>query len=203
MKQLCFFLILLTASGVLLSHAQAADGKAYLRLINAASAKAINGIAGDVTFKGVNNFSPYFPLSPGDYEASVNKAKLSLELASGQQYSLVYYKQGKKKWLILLEDAPALDAGKALVLFYNFSDAPARLRATNFNTDLLGETLPMQAQPTEVDALGFDVAMTIDNVDVAHMAVTFERGQSYSFLLSGKLPKYQGVWVKNSRSKAE
>lgn len=172
-----------------------ADGMAYLRLINATSSKPINGIAGDLTFKQVTDFSAYQPVSAGEYDASVHKSKLALELVANTRYSLIYYRKNKKKQLLLLEDTAAHDPSKAQLRLYNFSDAPARLRATNFNTDLTKDAPPMGSIAEEVDALGLDVAVTLDNVDVASFAgVEGEYGKSYSFLLTGALPKYAATW---------
>lgn len=183
------FLLALSSANAL------AEGTAYLRLINAVSGKPINGIAGDLTFTKVKDFSAYLPVAAGEYNASVHKSKLALELAANTRYSLLYYRKHKKKQLMLLEDSASADTSKAQLRLYNFSDAPARLRATNFNTDLTKDAPPMGSIAEDVDALGLDVAITLDNVDVASFAgVDTEYGKSYSFLLTGVLPKYAATW---------
>ncbi len=177
-------------------------GSAYIRVLNVASTKPINAIVGNLTFKNVSAFSAYQPLDAGAYNASVDKTKQEIEIDSGQRYSLVYVKKGKKKQLRLIEDIVASDAARAGIRLYNFSDHPARVRATNFNTDLLGETTVGAASAQSTEALTFDVALTVDNVDIQSFpAIAFERGEDYSFLITGSLPKYKAFWVKDSIKK--
>lgn len=191
---------LLVLFGALAPREAQATGDAYLRLVNVTGGKKpINGIAGNLTFKRVADFSAYQAVSPGEYEASVHKSKLTVELAAGMRYSLVYRTVGKKKTLTLLEDDALADAGRAQLRLYNFSDAPARLRAPNFNADLTGEVKPSSSSSAPVEALSYDIAVTVDNVDVATFeSVALEHGKSYSVLLTGALPHYRGVWAADS-----
>lgn len=179
----------------------AQTGAAHLRLINASN-KPINGIVGDLTFKNVGGISAYRPLEAGDYEASVGKVKHTLELASGKSYSLAYLTGGGRKRLLLLEDAGAADGALTRMQFYNFSDAPARLRAPNFNSDLLPAAAPGQSLAQDIEPLGYDVAVTVEEVDVAtYPDMALERGASYSFYVAGTEPKYHSGWTQDERRK--
>lgn len=174
---------------------------AYVRFINTGT-KPINALLGNLTYKQVEGFSPYQVIKEGEYDASVDKTKQSVTLKAGTSYSLVYTKQGKKGRIATVVDAANADPSKAVVYFYNLSDKEASLRAPNFNTDILPGVPAGESRSVEINAVTVDVAMNVENVDVKTFpGIELKRRNGFSFLLTGKNPKYDGVWVMNSLAK--
>lgn len=175
---------------------------AFVRLINAAGEKSVNGTLGDVSFTEVADVSPYAVLKAGTYDLSVGQAKKSVEVTAGTSYSFAYRKRGDKETLVSFEDAPMTDPSKAMMYFYNLSDRKAALRAPNFNTDILSGIAAGTSQSKALNALTVDVALTVDNADVAVFpGIALKRRTGYSFVIIGKAPQFGSAFVVNGLTK--
>lgn len=175
---------------------------AFVRLINASGEKTVSGLIGSITFKEVADVSPYMVLKAGKYDLSVGKAKQSVEVKAGTSYTFAYSKDGDKEALASFEDAAMDDPSKAMIYFYNLSDKEANLRAPNFNTDIVSKVAAGTSQSKALNALTVDVALTVDNNDVKTFpGIELKRRNGYSFVLTGKAPKFGGASVMNSQAK--
>lgn len=208
-KLLSLFALLLLSAGVatandqeLYDPAPPADS-AFIRLINASNdTDPVTSSIGSVTFTSVASpsITDYSVLKAGDYEMKIGENSFDIHVEAGKYYTLALLTKEGKPSVTALEDAMVTNPAKAVVYFYNLSNAPkASLFAPQHKADIVAEIESGQGGAREVNALTLDLAITAGGKEVkAFPGVELKRRTGVTFLLSGSGENLTGTMQANN-----
>lgn len=193
------FLSLLATFVAFVNPAQAADDtalydpappadSAFVRIINATGA-TVDATVGGASYSGVTapGISSYRIIPQGEQEVKIGDFSEKLNIAAGKYYSLALTEKDGKKELTPLDDAIIKNPAKAMVYFYNLSDAPtSSLHAVKQKADIIADVKPGTSGSREVNALTIDVGVNAEGKEIKSFpGVELKRRTGVSFLLSG------------------
>lgn len=161
---------------------------AFVRIINATGATA-DATIGGASYSGITapGISAYRIIPQGEQEVKIGDFSKKLTIEAGKYYSLALTEKDGAKDLATLEDAVIKNPAKAMIYFYNLSDAPTgALRAVKQNADVVADVKSGASGSREVNALTIDVAVTAEGKEIKSFpGVELKRRTGVSFLLSG------------------
>lgn len=163
---------------------------AFVRVINAEGG-AVNVTLGANSFSNVAYpaISPYQIVPQGSHSAKLGDDATELTIAAGKYYSIAVVEKDGKKHIIQIEDPQIKNPAKALITFYNLSDAPtAALYAATQKADIFPAVKTGEKASREVNALTIDVSVKdAEGKDVkSFKGVELKRKSGVNFLLAGK-----------------
>ncbi len=163
--------------------AEAPDGAAFIRIINANTGGGIaEGRIGGKAIKDVEPLeaSAYIYLPEGSYELSVGGKSEAVTMASNRFYTAVVTETGELK---VLEDADFDNPRKALVSFYNLTDsATVTLKTADGKVAVTDPVAPMQMANREINAVKVAMgAFSKDQALAKTSEVNLQRGKVFSF----------------------
>lgn len=161
---------------------------AFVRIINASGATA-DVTVGGASYSGVTapGISSYRIIPQGEQEVKAGDFSKKLTITAGKYYSLALTEKDGKKDLASIEDAIIKNPAKAMIYFYNLSDAPtSALHAVKQKADIIADIKPGTSGSREVNALTIDVAVNAEGKEIKGFpGVELKRRTGVSFLLSG------------------
>lgn len=162
--------------------AQAPDGAAFVRVVNADTRGKVSDITiGDKTIKEVEPLeaSPYIFQMKGDYPVNVAGHTRTIHLAPNQYYTLVLTDSGELK---VLKDKTFDNPRKALISFYNLTtESSLALKTSDGKVAVIKSVPPMQAKNREINAVKIALAsFSNDQVLAKTDPVNLQRGKVFS-----------------------
>lgn len=162
--------------------AQAPDGAAFVRVVNADTRGKVSDITiGDKTIKEVEPLeaSPYIFQMKGDYPVDVAGHTRTIHLAPSHYYTLVLTDSGELK---VLHDKAFDNPRKALISFYNLtSDATLGLKTSDGKVAVIKSVPPMKSRNREINAVKIALASFSDGQALAKTEpVNLQRGKVFS-----------------------
>ena len=195
------FLTILAALLFSLQTAHAADDaalydpappadSAFVRVINAAEGGPVDVSLGANSFSKVAfpGISAYQIVPQGAHSAKLGGDETDLTITAGKYYSLAVVEKDGKKEIVQIEDPQIKNPAKALITFYNLSDAPAAaLYAAAQKADIFPAVKTGDKASREVNALTIDVAVKdAEGKEVSSFkGIELKRKSGVNFLLAG------------------
>lgn len=163
--------------------AEAPDGAAFIRIINANTGGGIaEGRIGGKAIKDVEPLeaSAYIYLPEGSYELSVGGKSEAVNMTSNRFYTAVVTETGELK---VLEDADFDNPRKALVSFYNLTTSGAvTLKTADGKVAVTDPVAPMAMANREINAVKVAMgAFSKDQALAKTSEVNLQRGKVFSF----------------------
>ncbi|MCP5162260.1 MAG: alginate O-acetyltransferase AlgF [Hahellaceae bacterium] len=174
----------------------APPGSAFIRVFNASAIESIDASAAELKMTDVASMaaSDYSFLAPGDLNATVGGTPLTGKLAPNKHYTLVFLGEGLAQ---LVEDAYFENRKKALISFYNFTDAqPLTLKTADGKVAVVSNTASGQRGERMLNAVKLGMSVFAGTAKVGDIApYVLERGKVSSLFALGHSSAPVFVWI--------
>ena len=175
----------------------APEGSAFVRLFNASNVPLSGGRIGEESFDEVagTSASEFVFLPPGSQTLSVGADSQAITLAPNRYYTVVRTGTG----FTVLDNGRHQSRLKALVLFYNFTEAPAlSLRTPDGKAAVVDAVAAKAYGSREVNAVKASLAVFSGTEKIADAKpVGMERGRAYSLFATGSATAPTLTWIVN------
>ena len=144
-----------------------------------------------------NAVSEYVVIKEGARSLNFNEKKDPVTIEAGQYYTIAVLSDGSVK---TFKDVLIEDPAKAVIYFYNFSDAAeATLMAPSHNTAIFEKVAADDSKSREINAVTFGLKATVKGVDAGSVdEVELKRGWGTSLFLTGAEGNYKLFSVQNT-----
>lgn len=176
---------------------EAPPGSAFIRVFNATDQVDLNVQVGDKTVSGVDAWevSDFEFLAPGTHRLDAGTAATTVTLQPSRFYTAVVSAQGVR----LLDNPPYQNRLKALVMFYNLTDADGLgLRTADGRTAVIDGVARNASGTREVNPAREPLALFKGEQRIADAPQqSFTRGKAYSLFAIGSADTPRLVWAVN------
>ena len=162
--------------------AEAPDGAAFIRVVNADASGAIaRASVGDKVIKEVSPLeaSPYIYLSEGNYQVDVAGQKTSVNMKKNEFYTVVVLDSGEMK---VMKDVAFDNPRKALLSFYNLtSNSGVTLKTSGGKVAVIDAVGSLDVANREINAVSIALGAFQSNKALATTSeVNLQRGKVFS-----------------------
>lgn len=171
---------------------------AFVRAVNATGDAALSATLDGAKFPaGVQeSVSDYAVIKQGDHALKVGASDQALKIEAGQYYTIVVLKGGVAK---VIKDALIENPAKAMIYFYNLSDAAAAtLEAPSHNATIFENIAAGEGKSREINAVAFSLSVKADAAEAGKVDnLELKRQQGNSVFLTGEKGQYKVFAVTN------
>lgn len=170
---------------------------AFVRAVNLSDSKAAVLLDGVSFPSGENSqVSNYAVIKQGDRSLSAGDKKESVKVEAKQYYTIAVMQDGTFK---VMKDALIEDPSKAMLYFYNLSDAAtASLSVPSHKATVFEKVAAADSASRAINAVSVDLAVKAGDSDVKTLEkVELTRQSGSSVFLTGTSGKYTAFFVKN------
>lgn len=162
--------------------AEAPDGAAFIRVVNAdASGALAEATVGDKVIKEVSPLeaSPYIYLPEGSYQVKVDGQQMTVDMKKDEFYTLVVLDSGETK---LMKDVAFDNPRKALLSFYNLTGTGGvTLKTSDGKVDVIEAVDSLAVANREINAVSIALGAFQSNKALATSSeVNLQRGKVFS-----------------------
>ncbi len=162
--------------------AEAPDGAAFIRVVNAdASGALAEATVGDKVIKEVSPLeaSPYIYLPEGSYQVKVDGQQMTVDMKKDEFYTLVVLDSGETK---LMKDVAFDNPRKALLSFYNLTGTGGvTLKTSDGKVDVIEAVDSLDVANREINAVSIALGAFQSNEALATSSeVNLQRGKVFS-----------------------
>lgn len=174
---------------------------AFVRAVNLTGDAGLAVQLGGLPFPAgmIDSVSDYAVIKQGEHKLSYGDKSQAVTIEAGNYYTLVVAKEGDAK---VLEDALIENPAKAVIYFYNLSDAAAAsLLAPSHNATIFEGIASGASTSREINAATLDLAVKADGADIAGLEqIKLQRQAGVSIFLTGAKNDYKAFAVFNKVS---
>jgi hypothetical protein len=171
----------------------------FIRVVNLTDTPDAQTKIDDATIPpGMENaVSEYVVIKAGERSFHFNDKKEPVSIEAGQYYTIAVSGDGSVK---VFKDALIKDPAKAVIYFYNLSDAAdATLTAPSHNTAIFEKVAANDSKSREINAVTFGLKATAKGKDAGTVdEVELKRGRGTSLFLTGPEGNYKFFSVQNT-----
>ncbi|UZE96306.1 alginate O-acetyltransferase AlgF [Alkalimarinus alittae] len=175
---------------------KAPPGSAFIRIFNSSQAAMLTASIGSktLTAEGVYSASEYQFLPAGEYTLNLKQSQQPLVLEAGHYYTAYLNKSGA---ISTIEGQAFSQRKKALIAFYNLTDAPLTLKTDNGKGTVIKGVDSNNSGFREVNAVKISLAVFNEQKKIASASpIALKRGEIFNlFAISQPNAHPSLVWV--------
>ncbi|MCC6597509.1 MAG: alginate O-acetyltransferase AlgF [Alphaproteobacteria bacterium] len=160
---------------------------AFVRAVNVSADENLSLKIDDAGFTPSEKafVSDYAVVTQGSHNVTFGKNQKSVSLEAQKHYTLAAMADGTLK---VMKDAEIENPAKAMVYFYNLSDAKAAtLEAPSHKATIFENIAAGESASREINAVNFSLSVKVDGKEVGTLGgVDLKREQGTSIFLTGK-----------------